>query len=608
MIPEAIIENIVMLGEGDTNQLFEAVKLMDKIVFPEGRGVDGNVIPKLLPTILKLISSDHPHFQKEGIYFATAVTTTFHGPRTATENTKLIIDAGALPLLAASLLSKNFGVQEVALRCLGNIATDFSQDIVEQDAILSRMIEMGKSKERSVCEEALKALKFIAATNSQCCQKILDLGALKMIQKNIVRRLEFKSAKILQTIVLKRPEFVLVIISHNIIFAISSNLRSSNNNLVVGILSLLKDIMDNFGCAKIRQKLTASGGLGYLRNLCDHEDDEINELANKVYLVVENEKATVPIVRDERDSDEIDNVEADDAAADDEEEGNEQVFAAAVVIQQNEPRNKRANESPATSVASKLFRSNTLHSDTEQSVSIMGNEYDDGTELYNDFIDSSSPLHSTPNEQTLTSLQSITTSSATIENNAAERTNVLVKTEPESHEATAKYPTITNSSKLYKIMSNSKYSDVILISSDNVKIPSHRCILGKYSKSFAKIIDENPELPVTINVENFNAEIIQAAIDFMYDKTDAIIGKEMDVFKFARRYDIQEIMDACSSFFEKSVDPSNVCELIQIGYSNNFEELKKKCLAILVEKKKEIDASKFAELPKNILSDFFTAI
>uniref|UniRef100_A0AC34F8Z1 BTB domain-containing protein n=1 Tax=Panagrolaimus sp. ES5 TaxID=591445 RepID=A0AC34F8Z1_9BILA len=162
-------------------------------------------------------------------------------------------------------------------------------------------------------------------------------------------------------------------------------------------------------------------------------------------------------------------------------------------------------------------------------------------------------------------------------------------------------------SKWYKILSNNEYSDVILISSDNIEIPSHRCILSKYSKIFAQIIKDTSELPVRMDVENFKAKIIQAAMDFLYDKSDAIEGKEMEIFKFSLEYGIQEIMDACCLFFEKTVDPANVCEYIQIAYSNNFEELKKKCLKILVEKKKEIDATKFAELPKNILSDFFTA-
>uniref|UniRef100_A0AC34GXE8 BTB domain-containing protein n=1 Tax=Panagrolaimus sp. ES5 TaxID=591445 RepID=A0AC34GXE8_9BILA len=159
--------------------------------------------------------------------------------------------------------------------------------------------------------------------------------------------------------------------------------------------------------------------------------------------------------------------------------------------------------------------------------------------------------------------------------------------------------------KWYEIMSDEKFADLVLISSDKVQISSHRNVLSKYSPVFADLIDKETELPVTINVDNFDTATIQAALGFLYDKTDAIDGKETAVFKFALHYDIKDLIDACCSFFEKSVDPANVCEYIQIAYNQNFEELKKKCLKVLVEKKKEIDASKWNDLPKNIIIEAF---
>uniref|UniRef100_A0A914PE00 Uncharacterized protein n=1 Tax=Panagrolaimus davidi TaxID=227884 RepID=A0A914PE00_9BILA len=79
----------------------------------------------------------------------------------------------------------------------------------------------------------------------------------------------------------------------------------------------------------------------------------------------------------------------------------------------------------------------------------------------------------------------------------------------------------------------------------------------------------------------------------------------MKVFKFAVKFGIHDLIDECRSIFEESVDSTNVCEFIQIAYSNNFDELKQKCLKILAKKKEEIDSTKIAELPKNILSDAF---
>uniref|UniRef100_A0A914PK95 BTB domain-containing protein n=1 Tax=Panagrolaimus davidi TaxID=227884 RepID=A0A914PK95_9BILA len=79
----------------------------------------------------------------------------------------------------------------------------------------------------------------------------------------------------------------------------------------------------------------------------------------------------------------------------------------------------------------------------------------------------------------------------------------------------------------------------------------------------------------------------------------------MEVFKFAVKFGIQDLIDACVSYFEESVDSTNVCEFVQIAYSYNFEDLKQKCLKILVEKKEEMDSTKIAELDKNILFDVY---
>uniref|UniRef100_A0A914PZP7 BTB domain-containing protein n=1 Tax=Panagrolaimus davidi TaxID=227884 RepID=A0A914PZP7_9BILA len=158
---------------------------------------------------------------------------------------------------------------------------------------------------------------------------------------------------------------------------------------------------------------------------------------------------------------------------------------------------------------------------------------------------------------------------------------------------------------LHNIATNHRYADVYFIASDGEKIPSHRCILAASSDIFAAIFDETSEIPVHITANDFDAQTIQSALNFLYDKSAAIIGKEMKVFKFAVKFGIHDLIDECRSFFAKSVDSTNVCDFIQIAYSNNFDELKQKCLKILAEKKEEIDLTKVAELPKNILFDAF---
>uniref|UniRef100_A0A914R542 BTB domain-containing protein n=1 Tax=Panagrolaimus davidi TaxID=227884 RepID=A0A914R542_9BILA len=158
---------------------------------------------------------------------------------------------------------------------------------------------------------------------------------------------------------------------------------------------------------------------------------------------------------------------------------------------------------------------------------------------------------------------------------------------------------------LHKIRSNNRYADVYFLTSNGEKFSAHRNILAAYSDIFVQIFDESSENPVEIHVNDFAVDTIQSALDFLYDKTDSINEKEKEVFKFAVKFGIQHLIDACVSFFKDSVNPTNVCEFIQIAYSNNFNELKQKCLQILVQKKEEIDPTKMAKLPSNILFDAF---
>uniref|UniRef100_A0AC34GCG4 BTB domain-containing protein n=1 Tax=Panagrolaimus sp. ES5 TaxID=591445 RepID=A0AC34GCG4_9BILA len=138
-------------------------------------------------------------------------------------------------------------------------------------------------------------------------------------------------------------------------------------------------------------------------------------------------------------------------------------------------------------------------------------------------------------------------------------------------------------SKLYESLTDKKYHDVILVASDGTEITTHRCVLAKYSTHFEKLIEESEETPVKISTKYYDAETIQDAVDY-----------------------ICNLQKECCAFVVQRIDvllASSICEYIKIAYKYNLEELKQKCLKILFEKKKEIDASKWNELPNNILID-----
>uniref|UniRef100_A0A914QL57 BTB domain-containing protein n=1 Tax=Panagrolaimus davidi TaxID=227884 RepID=A0A914QL57_9BILA len=100
-------------------------------------------------------------------------------------------------------------------------------------------------------------------------------------------------------------------------------------------------------------------------------------------------------------------------------------------------------------------------------------------------------------------------------------------------------------------LSNELFPDAFLIASDKTKIPCHRYILAKFSNVFVELFNAISNHPAIINVEDFDAEIIKASVDFLYGKTDSIKGKEMEVFKFALKYNIKMLKDACCKYFEE---------------------------------------------------------
>uniref|UniRef100_A0AC34G1L9 Uncharacterized protein n=1 Tax=Panagrolaimus sp. ES5 TaxID=591445 RepID=A0AC34G1L9_9BILA len=126
--------------------------------------------------------------------------------------------------------------------------------------------------------------------------------------------------------------------------------------------------------------------------------------------------------------------------------------------------------------------------------------------------------------------------------------------------------------ELFEMLSNDRFADVILVISDTVEIKSHRCILGYSSKKFADIFENTKEIPVRISVESFEAETVEAALEFLYGKSNAIKGKEKDLFKFAKQFEILKLKKACLPFLDA---PKRALSAYFFWISANVELIKK---------------------------------
>uniref|UniRef100_A0AC34FHE1 BTB domain-containing protein n=1 Tax=Panagrolaimus sp. ES5 TaxID=591445 RepID=A0AC34FHE1_9BILA len=85
---------------------------------------------------------------------------------------------------------------------------------------------------------------------------------------------------------------------------------------------------------------------------------------------------------------------------------------------------------------------------------------------------------------------------------------------------------------------NSKFADVTLISSDGIEIPSHRCILAEYSKVFAKLFEESEQVPSKIYIEDFDADLIRAALKLCFGQENAVIKNDEKLYTFFNKYEI----------------------------------------------------------------------
>uniref|UniRef100_A0AC34FFJ4 Uncharacterized protein n=1 Tax=Panagrolaimus sp. ES5 TaxID=591445 RepID=A0AC34FFJ4_9BILA len=459
-VAESLINDIIKLGKSSTNKdQWDSSQLMCKNVFPGGKCVDPTAIPRLLPTIVKLMESKLPKTQEEGIFFATAITTTSHGPRTAKQNTQLIIDAEALPRLAKCLKTRSPGVLELALRCIGNIAVEFPEEVSATDGIEASVIRLCGSFTAVICEEAFNDLIALIYPNSQACRNILKLKALKKIKKSFMRKpnivllaikflkivvsfeeedfidmiieenfwflilreiymarddnLKAKAAKVIKKIVSQKHEVIPQLIEEKIIVVIANILQAKNDKLVIHALTILQQIIDSIGYEEISERFKNNSGPQILQNLLIvHENEEIQELSNRInsFVVDDVKEPTViaerrDIKRDASEEEEVEEIESEEPQQVAETPRSRRSAKRAATVQAAERPNTRSKRSKVS----------LEQTDTEPSGSVI----DEDREIYNDFDDISSPPHSPVHPIVLELPTEMPSADAAAENNDA---------------------------------------------------------------------------------------------------------------------------------------------------------------------------------------------
>uniref|UniRef100_A0AC35FFU0 BTB domain-containing protein n=1 Tax=Panagrolaimus sp. PS1159 TaxID=55785 RepID=A0AC35FFU0_9BILA len=105
---------------------------------------------------------------------------------------------------------------------------------------------------------------------------------------------------------------------------------------------------------------------------------------------------------------------------------------------------------------------------------------------------------------------------------------------------------------------NKEFDDMMLITSDKKPIPFHHSFLSKHSTKFAKLF-----------------------------------------------YDAKSLPEIGLPKLQNMIDPSNVCEFIEMAFKKNFKATKNFCKKYILENKSKINSATLGKMPQEILSFIF---
>jgi hypothetical protein len=132
-----------------------------------------------------------------------------------------------------------------------------------------------------------------------------------------------------------------------------------------------------------------------------------------------------------------------------------------------------------------------------------------------------------------------------------------------------------------KILTETKYTDAILINQSCEKVAGFRCFLAHISPVFQAIFDSESELPAKIEVGNFKEETMQQIIQFSQGAEFEVNENVMELLEFAKTFSINLLIERCYTWNANNITDKNICQYIKFAYAEDHNLLKKQCLQFL---------------------------
>uniref|UniRef100_A0AC34FR41 TOG domain-containing protein n=1 Tax=Panagrolaimus sp. ES5 TaxID=591445 RepID=A0AC34FR41_9BILA len=240
IIDEKLISKIVKLGESlDEEDQKEACRQMCEKVFLENVGVDSSVVPQLLPTLLKMLTSKNPKVQeKVPMFIVGVIAKTKNNMSNNKENAKYCFEAGAIPILVNRLSSPLSAVAKQSAMALSKIALHFPKEVVKKFI-------------RTITSFSVAQIDMVIAEN--IIPTIVKQINVKHLSGN---QSKIKCLEVIKNLAKHKPDFVSTLVNGRILISyISGNLQSDNTDVLLTALSRLKDIILSIGSEIVKQKL-----------------------------------------------------------------------------------------------------------------------------------------------------------------------------------------------------------------------------------------------------------------------------------------------------------------------------------------------------------------
>ncbi|KAH7699473.1 BTB/POZ domain containing protein 3-like protein [Aphelenchoides avenae] len=103
------------------------------------------------------------------------------------------------------------------------------------------------------------------------------------------------------------------------------------------------------------------------------------------------------------------------------------------------------------------------------------------------------------------------------------------------------------------------------------KVPAHKAVLGTASDVFYAMFFGDFVPPNEVEVADANANSLKAMLRFIYTgETELTTSNATEVLYLARKYLLNDLVEAIASYLDSEITPHNVCDAL--SYCELFDE------------------------------------